>query len=129
MPRIAIVDKSNNKQVGFYEGPADQSKFGGPWGDPDLFDHVAKVETTETRGAKLSDLRAKRDIKLCCEVDVMINELQLGIRTDTTAVKDYRQSLLDITNDYKNHATDTTHKTNIDAKADDWSDLTWPTAP
>ncbi len=40
MAKIAIVKKSDYSIGSFYEGPADQSKYGGPWGDSSQFSHV-----------------------------------------------------------------------------------------
>ena len=78
------------------------------------------------REAKLSLMRKMRDEKLL-DVDVMVNELALGERSDTSAIATYRTALKNITNDYKdvNGAADST----CDSLEADLSDLTWPTAP
>ena len=82
------------------------------------------------RNAKLERIRQIRE-PLLKEVDIMINELTLGDRTDTAAVKTYRNELKALTDAYKD-VTDSTGKTalnTIDNLADDLSDLVLPTKP
>lgn len=58
---------------------------------------------TKTRYDKLASLRTARDAKLI-EVDIMINELALGLRGDTSAISTYRTALLNITTTYKDES-------------------------
>lgn len=89
-------------------------------------EHVvfSQKETLKERNDKLNQLRESRDAKLR-EVDVMINELSLGIRSDKQAIIDYRQALKDMPNQFI--------KTNGDPKvAVDSIDLAgyvWPVRP
>lgn len=80
-----------------------------------------------TRESKLGFLRTARQTKLL-EVDVMVNDLALGDTSLTQVqIKDYRQELKDVTNPYKDHATDEDHATALDAL--DVAAFTWPTKP
>lgn len=85
---------------------------------------AAKVQAG--REAKLSKMRSQRAAKIA-EVDIMVNELALGKRADTSAVSDYRDALLAITDDYKDENGAAT--ADIDALAADLSDLIWATKP
>lgn len=90
----------------------------------------------EQRELKLSMIRGQRENKLK-EVDIMVNALVLGKRSDTSAVSAYRDALLAITNAYKNE--DGSASEACDAITITDSDLplpmkpligiTWPTAP
>ncbi len=79
----------------------------------------------EARELKLNELRMKRDEKLK-EVDRMINELVLQIRTNEEEVKEYRSALLSITDEYKDedgHATSSIDNLDLDDSA------IWPARP
>lgn len=77
------------------------------------------------RDRKLDELRSMRDEKMKM-VDVMVNELVVGDRADTQAVKDYRQALKDITDPYKK--VDGHAKAMVDSV--DWAeDVEWPDEP
>lgn len=74
---------------------------------------------------RLEEIRKLRDEKLK-ESDYMVNEIILGLREDKEAVAQYRQSLLDMTNQFKNE----------DGSANDLLDdnfsfesLVWPEKP
>lgn len=54
-----IKDKKTNVVQYTYEGPCDQRKFGGPWGDPAQTVHV--VNTTKQK--ELDDKKADEDQK------------------------------------------------------------------
>jgi hypothetical protein len=146
--KTAIVNKTNYKIDSVYSGSASQSKFGGPWGDSDQFEHVSWDETSlgeqviaqdnagsteivksnqNNRNAKLALMRKQRTPKLA-ECDNMVNDLVTGDRTDTAAVQTYRNDLKNITNTYKD--TDPNVGTSaLDSFADDLNDFTWPTKP
>lgn len=147
--KTAIVRKSDLQIVTIYLGSADQSRYGGPWGDPTQHAHVSwddtamehvvaqddgqgGVELVEdiqaTRNSKLKLMRDTRDAKLA-EVDIMCNELAVTARADAAAVKVYRQSLLDITNNYKDPENEEQGAESLDALEKDLSDLMWPTKP
>lgn len=81
-------------------------------------------QTLQSRKDKLNELRKLRDIKLK-EVDVMINELSLGIRTDKQAIIDYRQALKDVPNQYIKVNNDP--KVSVDSI--DLANYVWPTKP
>jgi hypothetical protein len=90
----------------------------------------AKVEEKlqRDRDMKLAMMRQMRDEKML-EVDVMVNELTLGDRTDTAAVQLYRSQLKGITDNYKDEQDDMKGTDALDALEADLSDLMWPTAP
>lgn len=88
----------------------------------ELSQNADKVQAR--RDAKLDELRALRDPKLA-EVDLMVNELVLAVRSDTSAVATYRAALLDVTSTYKK--IDGHAKATVDSA--DWSTFSWPTAP
>lgn len=147
--KTAIVNKSDYTIASQYDGSADQSKYGGPWGDASQYEHVEYDESTTgpyvkaqdnagtteivediqpRRDAKLALMRSMRDPKLA-EVDLMCNDLIVGDRSDTAAVQLYRQQLKDITTAYKDSEDDTKGTAALDALEDDLSDLAWPSKP
>ena len=150
-----IIKRSDLSIASRYDGSADQSKYGGPWGDPEQYLHmdfdenemdadcvIAELDGEEIvlaedqdlldaklqagREAKLSLMRNMRDVKLL-DVDIMVNELTLGERADTAAVALYRNQLKGITDSYKN--MDGSAKDTLDALEADLSDLSWPASP
>ena len=80
----------------------------------------------KTREAKLQAIRSLRE-PLMKEIDIMVNELTLGDRADTAAIKTYRDELKTLTDPYKD--VDGNATSAIDALADDISDLVLPTKP
>lgn len=80
----------------------------------------------ETRNAKLKQLRALRDAKLL-EVDVMVNELVLDLRSDKAAVVAYREALLAFTEDYRWANDPNKAKVAIDDL--DLNNIIWPSVP
>lgn len=148
--KVLIVNKSSGNIVGAYEASApNQANYGGEWGDasqyshiqlPDDVDHecaeaviaedgsITLDENSDLKQAKrdrtLSQLRDLRNLKLD-EVDVMINELVLGERSDTAAVSTYRDALKAITDSYKK--IDGHAKAAIDSL--DLEAVAWPTKP
>lgn len=83
------------------------------------------ARTQASRNQKLAQTRFKRD-ELLKQVDVMVNELALGVRNDQQAVRDYRAELLSFTNMYKDQNGNATAA--IDSLDIDDAD-SWPTAP
>ena len=88
-------------------------------GEMILSEDSAKVQAR--RNAKLGLLRQLRAEKLAA-VDRMINELALDVRSDKEEVKNLRQALLDLTDDYKK--VDGNAKASIDNL--DLSEIEWP---
>lgn len=143
--RIAIVELATKRIASIYEADAPKS-YGGDWGRADLFAHVeipAEItsnhitvdedltvteDSQALRNNKLTVLRSLRNEKMK-EVDIMVNDLAVGDRTDTTAVRNYRTALKDITSDHKYANDDNRGKASLDAFAEDMSDFTWPTKP
>jgi hypothetical protein len=152
--KIAIINKSDLSIATQYEGILDQSKFGGPWGQSSQTAHLeipnnldsecikaeldgngaivivadaalASSKLQAQRESKLSLMRSQRDAKLG-EVDIMVNELVLSIRSDNAAVSTYRSDLKNITNSYK---SGNAASAACDALSADLSNLSWPTAP
>jgi len=144
--RTALVDLDTMQIVTI--APVRQN-FGGPWGDSSKFQQVdipeelttdllkaemvddeivISVDSEKTRNMKLAILRELRRQKLL-EVDVMVNDLAVGDRTDTTQVREYRQALKDITEDYKYANDDYRGKAALDDFAEDMSDFDWPEKP
>jgi hypothetical protein len=142
-----IIDKSNLKIVSWYEGTSNQPLFGGDWKDPLKFKHIEYNGSMDTslivekdnddnitinlniqaqRNKKLEILREKRNQKLS-EVDNMINDFIVGDREDIQAIKFYRQTLKDITNNYKEE--DIVGNNNLDSFKIDLSDFVWPIKP
>ena len=82
----------------------------------------------EGRDVKLAKLRDLRKEKLG-QVDLLINDLVVGDRSDTSVIQTYRTNLRNITNSYKD--TDPMVGTSgLDAFAEDMSDFSgWPTEP
>lgn len=76
-----------------------------------------------SRDEKLEKLRLLRDEKLEKEVDVAINEVTLGLRSDVSEIAAYRQALLDFTETYKK--VDGHAKAIIDNL--DLENISWPT--
>lgn len=146
--KVAIVDLSDNSIKLTYPAPADQSKYGGPWGDPESHEHVeyddsatgdciqasgspgsiviSKDDQAE-RNQKLAEMRSQRDSKMK-DADHLVNDLAVGDRSDAAAISAYRQALKDITNPYKD-ADPSQGTAALDALADDLSDLSWPEKP
>lgn len=146
----AIVNKSTMKIESRYPGAAKQNQYSGPWGNSLTHAHVEWDETVEgnsvkaqddgqgglevvadlqaARNAKLALMRKTRDEKLP-EVDVMCNELAVGERTDASAVKVYRASLLNMTDSYKDSEDPEQGTDSLDNLEDDLSDVMWPTKP
>lgn len=91
-------------------------------GEMELSQNTDKLQAR--RDAKLDQLRDLREPKLA-SVDIMCHELVLALRSDTSAVAAYRQSLLDCTSVYKK--VDGHAKATVDSA--DWSSFSWPTAP
>jgi len=79
-----------------------------------------------SKDAKLEKIREVRK-PLLEEVDLMINDLALGDRTDTAAVKAYRDQLKALTDPYKDANGDAIAL--IDSLNDDVSDLVLPIKP
>jgi len=82
--------------------------------------------TQKVREGKLDSIRAIRE-PLMKDVDIMVNELALGDRLDTAAIKQYRDALKALTDPHKDVNGDVT--SNIDTLADDLSDLVLPIKP
>lgn len=133
-----------------YEADAiNQSKYARDWGDPSKSVHLEMPEGAESdcvtvqedsgvlsividsqksRNNKLQELRSQRDAKMKA-VDIMVNDLAVGDRVDTSAVRDYRTALKDVTSEYKYVSDENKGKASLDAFADDLSDFSWPTKP
>lgn len=80
-----------------------------------------------SRATKLSQLRKLREA-LLAEVDLMINDLALDDTALTQVqVKSYRQELKDVTEPYKNYASDEGHAAALDSLV--VAEFTWPTKP
>lgn len=148
--RTAIVKKSDYTIEYVYDGSPTPTLFGGPeWRNASLYSHVefddnitgdqvkaqdngGNIEIVKdiqaNRDHKLSLLRAERNIKIS-DVDIMCNELALGIRADTAAVEAYREDLKNITDSYKDGEDPNKGTSALDSIADDLSDLVWPTKP
>lgn len=109
--------------------PEEAPKYWKAFVDEALISSRDSAMLQQSRNNKLSLLRSLRESKLR-EVDVMVNELTLGLRSDSTAIKTYRQALMQITDSYK-YATDPDKgKAALDSFADDMSDFSgWPTKP
>lgn len=148
---FAIVSKSDFSIKYIYDSDAAMS-FGGPWGDsnehwnvqipaelnPDTViaqsdgaggcQFVANTAKTNAYlGAKLDTLRLYRAAKLA-EVDVMVNDIVLLDGSLTALqVKDYRTALKNVTDPYKNYASDAGHAAALDAL--DLSTFEWPVKP
>jgi hypothetical protein len=86
----------------------------------------AAAKLQASREAKLQLIRDMREPKLQ-EVDVMVNELSLGERSDGSAIALYRTQLMSITDSYKDENGDATAA--LDALEADLSDLVWPMKP
>lgn len=86
------------------------------------------VKLAQQRNSKLALLRSIRDQKLL-ECDNIVRDLALGLRSDQVPIREYRQALKDITDDYKYVSDSNKGKATLDAFADDLSDFTWPTKP
>lgn len=84
---------------------------------------AAKLQ--DHRDAKLNEIRAMRDERMKA-VDIIVNELVVGDRSDNAAVKVFRQALLDITIPYKK--VDGHAKAMIDG-VDLNEDINWPDEP
>lgn len=82
----------------------------------------------EERSRKLMILRGIRDQKLL-ECDNIVRDLALGLRSDQIQIRDYRETLKNITDDYKYANDNDRGKSSLDAFADDLSDFVWPTKP
>lgn len=147
--KILIINKESKQIESQYEANSpDQSKFGGPWGNSDLYLHIVLPENVQFEAAecdenlnisenaskkadyineqrfnKLNELRSQRDEKLK-RVDQLINIAFLNSWTaaEKTELKDYRQALLDITEPYK---------ANMSSLCDDLdlNSFVWPTEP
>lgn len=147
--KILIINKESKQIESQYEANSpDQSKFGGPWGNSDLYLHIVLPENVQFEAAqcnedfsisedsikkqayvdqqrlnKLNQLRSQRDEKLK-RVDQLINIAFLNSWTaaEKTELKDYRQALLDITEPYK---------ANMSSLCDDLdlNSFVWPTEP
>lgn len=109
-----------------YKSDSGQQKFGGDWGNPDLYIHVEcteEEETTKAQEEKWAKLRAIRDIKLA-DVDKARYNMVWAEQTDspwTQEEKDawveYRQALLDVPASVE------------DIDALDIDAFSWPTKP
>lgn len=147
--KTAIVKKSDNSIASHYDGPAKQSKYGGPWGKASEYAHVEYEATLGPyikaqddgeggieiianvqpgRDAKLALMREMREPKLK-EVDLMINDLVMGDREDTEAVQLYRNQLKNITDNYKDEEDSSQGTDALDNLELDLSDLNWPSKP
>jgi hypothetical protein len=80
-----------------------------------------------SREKKLRELRNQRNQKLKEEVDVMCNELSLGLRSDAANINTHRINLLNITNGYKDWETVQADKDALDTL--DITTVSWPTPP
>lgn len=126
--KILIINKESKQiESSYEESSSNQSKFGGPWGDSSLYSHIALPENVQLEAAqcnedfsisedsikkqayidqqrlnKLDQLRAIRDEKLK-RVDQLINVAFLDAWTagEKLELRDYRDSLLNITESYK----------------------------
>lgn len=125
--RTAIKRIEDQEIVHIYDGSPNQSEWGWPWNDASQYEH-AELSTQDKRSEKLRLMRSIRDEKLA-EVDIMINDLALGDRTDTAAVQTYRAALKDVTDGYKDSEDDMQGTGSLDAIADDLSNFTWPVKP
>lgn len=150
-----IVKLEDLSIVSIYSGAANQSQYGGPWGDSALYAHLdvpegldptlAKCENIDSvltlsedatlvanrlagvRAAKLETLRQLRMPKLET-VDIRVNMFALDpALTNQASWKAYRESLLAVTDPYKNYATDSGHATALDAL--DPYTYSWPSEP
>jgi len=71
-----------------------------------------QAKVLNQRQQKMSSLRSLRE-PLLRGVDIMTNEITLGIRTDIQAIKEYRQDLLNMTEAFKE--TDGSISSSIDS--------------
>lgn len=154
MAKIAIVMKEDLSIASKYdEEQPNQAAYGGPWGNASQSIHLlipaeldaecikaeeveGEIQLIEDADLKSAKVQAGRDQKLALlrslrepklkSLDVKINELALGLRSDLTELKAYRSALLQLTNDYKYANDDSKGKAALDAYADDLSDFVWP---
>lgn len=149
--KTAIVMKDDLSIATKYDGQPMQENFGGPWGSPDLSVHIqiseemdadcvkaeldvdnnivlaldadkAAAKLAANREAKLNKIRDLRSPKLS-RVDQLVNIAVLDSWTagEKTELKNYRQALLDITENFK------ADMPSLDAI--DPENMTWPTEP
>ena len=83
---------------------------------------------TELRNSKLRTLRGMKNQKLQ-ECDNIVRDLALGLRSDQIPIREYRQALKDLTDDYKYANDNNRGKATLDQYADDMSDFVWPVKP
>lgn len=153
--KTAIVMLNDLSIATKYDGEPSQGKYGGEWGwashsshvqVPEGMDHeCVKAELDEDgvvqlvedqdmvaakvqrgRDNKLAKMKEMRKPKLA-EVDIMVNELALGDRSDAGAIQLYRNQLRDITDSFKDNEGAATAA--IDSLEEDLSDLVWPGKP
>jgi hypothetical protein len=86
------------------------------------------AQTQNRRNSKLAQLRILRDQKLL-DCDNIVRDLALGLRSDQILIREYRQALKDITEDYKYVNDVNKGKASLDAFEDDMSDFVWPAKP
>lgn len=119
----------------------DPLNFGGPYGNPEVYQEITVPDNLDVmliqydgyhdeehvfsinaqllqnkRNNILYQLRKKRDIENK-KIDILVNELTLQLRNNIEEIRNYRQYLLDITNEYKdenNNATENIDNVNID---------------
>jgi hypothetical protein len=150
--KILIVNNESLDIVSKYDADEpSQSNYGGPWGDPNQFSHIACPEELDSecvqaardendniiiqidedkasaklsaaRESKLDQIRALRVPKLA-RVDQLVNVAVLTDYSagDKLALKNYRDALLNITESYK------TNMASLDTVV--VADIEWPVEP
>jgi len=119
--KTLIVKKSDLSIASCYDGSAEQSKYGGPWGDSSQFTHIAlpdemdvqwasvanvdgelvvSEDTASKDIAKLADLRTVRATKLTESDWTQLADVPLG-SSEKANWATYRQALRDITESYQ----------------------------
>lgn len=147
--KTAVVKKDDLSIATIYDGNSNQSYYGGPLGKPAKYAHVeyddslgihikaqddgeGGIEIVQdiqpSRNAKLILMRSIRNSKLK-EVDIMCNELAVEARSDVTAIREYRQELLDITNAFKDPEDENVGLDGLDPLEKDLSNFSWPDKP
>lgn len=130
--KTLIVKNDDLSIASAYEADADQSTYGGPWGDSNQYTHVTipdgmkhpylsvadvsgvltvTEDATARADAEMSELRIDRDMKLK-ECDwTQLADVALGV-SEVASWATYRQELRDITGTYSSLDT-----------------VVWPTEP
>jgi hypothetical protein len=122
---IPVLDDEGNPIMDSYETTQKEITLDQEAKDQYEADQAA-VQIQSERNNKLKKLRELRDAKLK-DVDVMVNELALDLRSDKEAIIVYRQALMDFTDPYR-YANDP-NKAKVAIDSLDLNNIVWPEAP